>query len=264
MTAERPLKPSGIVRALARSAQYAEPFMVTLAIIGIVGNPLFYLVWTLLIPQPFEDLGVRLAISAVCVPIAFHKRWPSALRRWLPLYWHAALLIAVPFQFSLFMFLNQYSLPWVLTVMAGSFLITFFMHWALAVGQYVAGTALAYGVFLMTGWQDESVKIPLEIFVVYLFTLFVGSAVNLRLQRSREAEAAMAFLDAGIFVRARHEHGPALVLGDILEGREEAEHVSHTITKVKRETIVLDDVKAKKEKERETEMEEVIIIQQEQ
>ncbi len=41
--------------------------------------------------------------------------------------------------------------------------------------------------------------------------------------------------------------------------REEAEHVSHTITKVKRETIVLDDVKAKKEKERETEMEEVII-----
>ena len=41
--------------------------------------------------------------------------------------------------------------------------------------------------------------------------------------------------------------------------REEAEHVSHTITKVKRETIVLDDVKAKKEKERETEVEEVII-----
>ena len=191
MTAERPLKPSGIVRALARSAQYAEPFMVTLAIIGIVGNPLFYLVWTLLIPQPFEDLGIRLAISALCVPIAFHKRWPSALRRWLPLYWHAALLITVPFQFSLFMFLNQYSLPWVLTVMAGSFLITFFMHWALAVGQYVAGTTLAYGVFLMTGWQDESIKIPLEIFVVYLFTLFVGSAVNLRLQRSREAEAAM-------------------------------------------------------------------------
>ena len=75
------MKPSGIVRALARSTQYAEPFMVTLAIIGIVGNPLFYLVWTLLIPQPFEDLGVRLAISALCVPIAFHKRWPPALRR---------------------------------------------------------------------------------------------------------------------------------------------------------------------------------------
>lgn len=191
MTAERPLKPSGIVRALTRSAQYAEPFMVTLAIIGIVGNPLFYLVWTLLIPQPFESIWLRLAVSAVCVPIALHKRWPPALRRWLPLYWHLALLIAVPFQFSLFMFLNQYALPWVLTVIAGTFLITFFMHWALAVGLYVTGTTLAYGAFLLSGHEDLAVKIPREIFVVYLFTLFVGSAVNLRLQRSREAEAAM-------------------------------------------------------------------------
>lgn len=191
MTAERPLKPSGIVRALTRSAQYAEPFMVTLAIIGIVGNPLFYLVWTLLIPQPFESIWLRLAVSAVCVPIALHKRWPPALRRWLPLYWHLALLIAVPFQFSLFMFLNQYALPWVLTVIAGTFLITFFMHWALAVGLYVTGTTLAYGAFLLSGHEDLTVKIPREIFVVYLFTLFVGSAVNLRLQRSREAEAAM-------------------------------------------------------------------------
>ena len=41
--------------------------------------------------------------------------------------------------------------------------------------------------------------------------------------------------------------------------REEAENVNQTITKVKRETIVLDDVKAKKEKEKEIEMKEVII-----
>jgi translation initiation factor IF-2 len=41
--------------------------------------------------------------------------------------------------------------------------------------------------------------------------------------------------------------------------REEAENVNQTITKVKRETIVLDDVKAKKEKEKEFEMKEVII-----
>ncbi len=41
--------------------------------------------------------------------------------------------------------------------------------------------------------------------------------------------------------------------------REEAENVTHTVTKVKRETIVLDDVKAKKEKEKATEMKEVII-----
>ena len=191
MTAEQPLKPSGIGRALARSTHYAEPFMVTLAIIGIVGNPLFYLVWTVVIPQPFESIWLRLAISAVCVPIVFHKRWPPALRRWLPLYWHLALTIAVPFQFSLFMFLNQYSLPWVLTVVAGTFLITFFMHWTLAVGLYLAGSALAYGAFVLTGHEDLAVHVPREVFVVYLFTLFVGSAVNLRLQRSREAEAAM-------------------------------------------------------------------------
>ena len=191
MTAPRPPKTEVIGRMLARSARYAEPFMVTLAVIGIVGNPLFYLVWTALIPQSYESLELRLAVSAVCVPIALHRQWPRALKRWLPLYWHLALMVVVPFQFSLLMFLNAYSLLWVMTVIAGTFLITFFMHWALAVGVYMAGVALAYGAFVLTGHEDLGGSIPLEIFVVYLFTLFVGSAVNLRLQRSRQAEAQL-------------------------------------------------------------------------
>ena len=54
-------------RALSRSTEYAEPFMVTAAALAIFGHPLFYLIWRFLIPQPFEDVSLRLAGSLVAL-----------------------------------------------------------------------------------------------------------------------------------------------------------------------------------------------------
>lgn len=185
------MKLGGFERALASSAQFAGPFMVTAALIAIIGNPLFYFVWKFLLPQPYESLALRLAAIVICIPVALHPWWPERLKRWLPAYWHLAIMFTVPYLFSLLMFLNHFSLPWVLTVIAGTFLLTFFMDWTFAAGTFFAGTLLAYGSFHLLRNEHLLLAIPYEIFVVYLFTLFVGSTLNQRLRQAREAEASL-------------------------------------------------------------------------
>jgi len=176
---------------LARSAEFAEPFMVTVALIGFVCHPLFYLIWSYAFPQPYENLALRLIGSALCVPLVLKAYWPDWLKPWLPLYWHAVVMFQIPFFFSLFMLLNGYAMPWVLTFVGGAFLLTFFVHWILALVMFLIGTGAAFVAFGLFSGSGFPAAPSYEIFVVYLFVLGVGSAINLKLQAYRNAEATL-------------------------------------------------------------------------
>jgi len=182
---------SAVGRLLVESTEFAEPFMVTVALIGIACNPLFYVIWSYVLPQPYENLALRLIGSALCVPLALKAYWPAPLRAYLPLYWHVVVMFQIPFFFSLFMLLNDYALPWVLTFVAGAFLLTFFVHWILAIAMFLIGTGAAFAAFGLLADGAYPAAPPYEIFVVYLFVLGVGSAINLKLQAYRQAEAAL-------------------------------------------------------------------------
>ena len=96
-------------RALSRSTEYAEPFIVTAAVLAVFGHPLFYVIWRFLIPQPFEDLSLRLVGSLVALPVVFKNHWPARLKKFLPYYWHFGVLFTLPFFFSLILFLSEFS-----------------------------------------------------------------------------------------------------------------------------------------------------------
>jgi class 3 adenylate cyclase len=178
-------------RLILKSTAFAEPFMVTVALIGIVCQPLFYLIWTYAFPQPYENLWLRVIGSGLCIPIALKAYWPAWLRPWLPLYWNAGLMLLIPFFFSLFMLLNGYSMPWVLTFVAGGFLLTFFVHWILAIAMFLIGTGAAFATFDLFSTTGYAAAPPYEIYVVYLFVLGLGSSINFKLQASRLAEASL-------------------------------------------------------------------------
>jgi len=189
--AGNPRKESAARRLLLRSAEFAEPFIVTVGLIGVVGHPLFYLIWSYVFPQPYENLALRMFASAVCIPLILKAYWPERLRYWLPLYWHLVVMFQLPFFFTLFMLLNDYAMVWVLTFVAGAFLLTFFVHWLLAIAMFLIGAGAAFAVFDLMKPDEYLTAPPYEIFVVYLFVLGVGSAINLKLRAYREAEAAL-------------------------------------------------------------------------
>jgi class 3 adenylate cyclase len=181
---------SKLNRMLAKSTESAEPFIVMASLLAVFGHPLFYLIWKYLIPQPYENLSLRLLGSLLCVPLALKNHWPSALRRLLPYYWHLAVLFTLPFFFSLFLFLNGFSQVWVLSTIGATFLLTLVVTWYLAIVLFALGLSISYAIAVFAG-EGITITAPLlEIIVVYLFVLCFGGAISLRLQRYREAQAA--------------------------------------------------------------------------
>ncbi|MGW8270990.1 MAG: adenylate/guanylate cyclase domain-containing protein [Burkholderiales bacterium] len=189
--AGNPRKESPAKRLLLRSAEFAEPFMVTVALIALVGHPLFYLIWTYVFPQPYENLALRIFAGVMCIPLVLKTYWPERLKIWLALYWHLVVMFQLPFFFTLFMLLNDYAMVWVLTFIAGAFLLTFFVHWLLAIAMFLIGAGSAFALFEWMKPDEYLTAPPYEIYVVYLFVLGVGGAINLKLRTYREAEAAL-------------------------------------------------------------------------
>lgn len=137
---------AGLLRALSKSTEYADPFIVIAATLTVFGHPLFYVIWRFLIPQPFEDLSLRLLASLVALPVVFKNHWPVRLKRFLPFYWHFGVLFTLPFFFSLNLFLNDFSQVWVLSTVAATFLLTFVVTWYLGVIVFFLGIGASYGL----------------------------------------------------------------------------------------------------------------------
>ncbi len=180
-------------KAAVRSTAAAKPYIATAALIAVVCEPLFWWVWAVWWPQPFESLLWRLAISLVCLPLVWHERWPAWAQWWLPVYWHAAVLLTVPFHFSLMLLANQFSTAWLLSVLSGSFLLALLLPTAAAITSFALGAFLAaYSAPVLLGSslgpKSSFGDLPPEMLVVYAFTLCTAGLVSHRITQARTAQ----------------------------------------------------------------------------
>src|SRR5262249_32445026 len=79
--------------------------------------PLYYVVWQMMFPQPYETLALRLTGSVIFVPIILAKLWPKPLKRFFPLYWYLSLIFALPFFFTYMLLMNSGSTVWLLSTL---------------------------------------------------------------------------------------------------------------------------------------------------
>ncbi len=159
-----------------------------------LGFPLYYVVWHVLFPQPYESLLLRLVGSAIFVPIVLVKLWPESLKRFFPLYWYLALLFALPFFFTFMLLKNGNSTVWLLSTLVALFVMILLLDWInllihIAVG--VACAVLAYHV--TTGFPVTFAFESLEYVPIFMFAIVMGIIVNYTADRMR-AERRQAML----------------------------------------------------------------------
>ena len=180
----------GVRRALSRSAETAEPFMVTAGVLGLAGQPLFYLIWRFVFPQPYENLAVRLIGAALCVPLVLREHWPERLLGLRPVYWVLTVFYNLPFLFSYFLLRNEISQVWLLSMIGGMFVLTFLVELSTAIVLFAAGTVSAYAVHALQGGtafaHTELLHVDyLQNLVIVLFPLVFGGIINYQLQKYR-------------------------------------------------------------------------------
>ncbi|WP_089728390.1 response regulator [Candidatus Thiosymbion oneisti] len=127
--------------------------------LGFLAHPIYYLVWTHLILQPYDNLFLRLSSSLFCIPLIFVYSWPRRLQRWLYPYWLFVMTYALPLTCTYLTLQNGFSTMWMMTEVMGVFILAMLIDSLLLLFiNLVVGVLLAYGAY----WLDPFMPISWE------------------------------------------------------------------------------------------------------
>ncbi|NKA72560.1 histidine kinase [Ralstonia solanacearum] len=161
-------------------------------VVGAIGYPLFYLVYTEILPQPYENLAIRLIATIACVLLALRDRWPPRLQGWYLAYSYGVLLYCLPL-FHVFMSLkNHGNLVFIADSFMAVFLLVLLTDWRNTVAMLFIGTALGVLLYVTTTEHpalpaDYIARLPTFVLIVVGGSLFKFSEKQLLNEKLRVA-----------------------------------------------------------------------------
>lgn len=162
--------------------------------VGAVGYPLFYVIYTRILPQPYENLTIRLIAAVSCLAMATPDYWPASLRKYYFAWSYAVVLYCLPF-FHVFMSLkNHGNLVFIADSFMAVFLLVLLTDWRNTVAMLCIGIALGVGLYIATTPQphfpaDYVARLPTFVLVVVGGSLFKFSERQLQDANLRVARA---------------------------------------------------------------------------
>lgn len=163
-----------------------------IGLVGVVGFPVYYVVWAHLFPQPYENLPLRLALALLCLPLVFPRQWPGWLKRHRPHYLLALVFLCIPFFFSYMALRNGFSPAWSGSSVIALVMVFYLLDLAVGLIMLTAGAALAYCLALLTGLPLTDWSALLATLPILGFALVVMLALDLSAERITRARLATA------------------------------------------------------------------------
>lgn len=165
----------------------------TFGIFAIITYPTYWLIWSQLTKNGYENIELRLIVVLLGIPLIFYKNWPAYLKKYLPIYWYITLCYSLPFLFSFLLLKNHFSEEWVLNAITVVTLIVLLIDLIplliiLPIG-ILGGTTLYYftdgTTYLPSNWST----ILITYFSVIIFgALFAHQKQTLKLLRDKHKE----------------------------------------------------------------------------
>ncbi len=161
-----------------------------LGVFTLLGHLAFWWIWTVLLPQQFEDGLVRSLIAATGLGLLFQPPGNLSHTRGMQLYFSFVCWLQLPFFFIWMYWMNAGSAIWMATV--ATMIVVYYQltDWRLAtIGLFVGATIAT----LLAATQLKNVQsLPFEHCVIFLFAMSSGlllalSSANLRRERLRHS-----------------------------------------------------------------------------
>ena len=187
--------------SLERSYKAVEPIVIAVAAFGVIGMPLYYIVWHDVFPQTHESVELRLIGSLLCLVTCVTGMLPQAQRRALgPAVWFVTVTYCLPFFFTYMLLKNGGSPVWLVTWLLGFALLAMVAEFGGLLLLLSLGVTAACGAFfLLDGGTLASLTNLVEQIPVFLFTIIAATVAIYRqqiarqtLMRARDAEIGRA------------------------------------------------------------------------
>jgi two-component system, CAI-1 autoinducer sensor kinase/phosphatase CqsS len=209
-------------------ALHATPWRLRLtALFVMIGNPLAAWVWSDVAPQGFEDSYLRLAISALAVPLLFMASWPEVPHRVAVRYFVLLSWVQIPLLFLWMLWANVGNEVWLATCAAGVVVYYQLKDWrmatmgvVLAIVAVTLGAAAASGVPLSRVWMALSAG---DVFVLgFFWAVAMGLAISHADLRATQLHSTLATV--GIMAHElRTPLATVSMIGDALRGESDAD-----------------------------------------
>jgi hypothetical protein len=177
-----------VAAVIAGGVRHVEANMVPVAICAAIMFPAYWFVWKYLFPQPYENIWIRVFGSVLCLVIAAKDRWPRRFRRYLPVVWLGTVFYSGPFFFTFMLLQNDNSTVWLMSTMAGLFLVVLLLDWISVFVLFIAGSVLAWRVHLIVSPDVAAVGVYLEYVPIFLFALTAGTIFSYKAAGLRQAK----------------------------------------------------------------------------
>jgi two-component system CAI-1 autoinducer sensor kinase/phosphatase CqsS len=166
------------------------------AIIGVIGFPVFYLVWTYVLPQPYESITLRAIGTGLCLVLALSPWWPLDARRYVVPFSYFTFLYCLPFFFTLMLLLNGSNATWEMSTLAALIYVVLLYDLINSIVVLIVGSLAAVGAYMLV---THGTAIPpgywttLPI-IIFALTAFLGLAYgdNLIAKEKLKAAASLA------------------------------------------------------------------------
>ncbi len=180
---------------MQRSLSSSSHQLVAVGGMAFLGFPLFYWIWSVWFPQPYENLWLRLIGSLLGLGLILTPYWPAASKPYMPWYWFLTILYALPFFFAHSFLMNQASVISAMSLLCSIFILVLLVDFFSLSILLVLGWGLAFLCYYLTSptiyFGDEHIEIGL----IVVFVVVAGTTVNYKtamLQQQRLAGMAAA------------------------------------------------------------------------
>ena len=119
--------------------------IIMLGWVAITCHPIYYLMWTYIFPQKYENVTLRVIGICVAIPLLFAEK--NYEKKWFDVVFFICLTFNLPFFFSFMLLMNDGSLVWSNSLLI-TIIVLFHFGTKFAMAAMATGFALAY-VFLV-------------------------------------------------------------------------------------------------------------------
>ena len=172
--------------------EQAAPNLPVLGLFASVGYPLFYIIWKVILPQPYENLRLRLILAVISLPWLFYPSLPKKLKGFFPAYLVCSVPLLLPFFFSFMLLKIEWSSVWAMTSLGGLVILILIIYdWLIICVISAFGFALAYGAVLFLDGHVSYTHFQWDYIPNFCFTLVGGMVASHRKQGAHQSRISL-------------------------------------------------------------------------
>ncbi|NTW62638.1 MAG: response regulator [Chlorobiaceae bacterium] len=172
--------------------EHAEPNLGIIGIFTTLGYPVYYIIWTYLFPQPYENLALRMFCAVISIPCILHRQIPVSVKKFFPLYFYFTFFIDVPYFFSFMLLKNECSIIWTMSLLTGIFmLILILSNWMVVSIMTILGFMTAYATVMFLDGEVSFAHFQLEYIPIFLFSFFGSIIANHNRQLANQTKISL-------------------------------------------------------------------------